>query len=385
MTTTDARKRLTAARAALVLDQSFWGALALRLELVEDTDHPTAWVDGAQLGYNPEFVTGLPWSHLVALVAHEVAHCALGHPWRQDGRTNAGWNQATDRAVNPILRDSGFTLPDGALFELDPSHVGKSAEWIYARLPTQETKQPGGGNGQGQTGTPGVEDTLGEVRSASTQADKDNAPTEQEWKQATQQAAHATQCRGKFPWGAAQLVKQAKTTRTDWRSALRRFAQEVARTDYTWARPNPRYMARGLYLPALRSTEMGPLVVAIDTSGSIDATLRAAFGEEIRAMTDELQPRRTHLVYADTKIQSAQVFERGDTIEFKPVGGGGTDFRPVFDKYLAELDEPAACVVYLTDLHGRFPEDPGLPVLWATPTEHTQVAPPFGEVVWVDA
>lgn len=38
-------------------------------------------------------------------------------------------------------------------------------------------------------------------------------------------------------------------------------------------------------------------------------------------------------------------------------GGGGTDFRPLFDR-LAEESEPPAGVVYRTDLAGSFPDEP---------------------------
>ena len=43
------------ARAGLVLDQPFFGALALRLTPLPDRSVTTAWTDGAHLGFNPDW------------------------------------------------------------------------------------------------------------------------------------------------------------------------------------------------------------------------------------------------------------------------------------------------------------------------------------------
>jgi predicted metal-dependent peptidase len=59
-------------------------------------------------------------------------------------------------------------------------------------------------------------------------------------------------------------------------------------------------------------------------------------------------------------------------------GGGGTDFRPVFDR-IAEEPEPPNALVYLTDLYGSFPDQaPAYPVIWAANNDQTG---PFGETV----
>lgn len=69
-------------------------------------------------------------------------------------------------------------------------------------------------------------------------------------------------------------------------------------------------------------------------------------------------------------------FANGEPIELKAVGGGGTDFRPVFEHIEDNRMEPR-CLIYLTDLAGKFPdEEPAFPVLWAATTDRT---PPFGE------
>ena len=392
-----AREKIIAARVGLVLDQPFFGVLALRLKVVEDPGCGTAWTDGQSLGYDPAFIDTLTHDEVSAVICHEVMHCAASHMWRRDGREMRQWNVACDEAINPVIRDAGFRLPAGAL--LDPQWAGKSAEYIFARLPKQQagnaaggsygaSGQPGkakaqaGGSGSptgsqaSQTGDPGPSQGGCDVRDAP--ADGGDGASEADWQQAVQQAATAAKSQGKLPASLARLAQQAAAPRVDWKSVLHRFIQQVARGDYSWSRPSTRYLAGGLYLPALRSQELGPIAVAIDTSGSIDQVLLDQFAAELRSVIDDTRPERVVVLYCDAKIQRVDTFERDDLLELKPVGGGGTAFGPVMDA-VDEMDEPPACLIYLTDLMGSHrAAPPTMPVLWTSTTPGTV---PYGEIV----
>jgi predicted metal-dependent peptidase len=372
MTATCAQ-RVTAARTSLVLDDrtAFFGAMALGLKVVIDNDCATAWTDGVAMGFSPAFVDPLTSAELLGLVAHEVAHVALLHPWRRGNRDNAVWNKACDYAVNAILLGARFKLPKGGLF--NPDFSGRSAEWIYARLQkdnAEQSDEPG-------AGTP----VPGEVRDAPTNAD---APTEADTRQRIQQAALAANGRGELPGAVKDLIKQARASIVDWRSILRRFVSETSKADYTWTRPNMRYMSHGVYLPALHSESMGEVVVVFDTSGSTaDPVTRAQFVAELNAVITEMEPARVHVYCADADVYPVAVYDKGETIDgVQTQGGGGTDFRPLFDA-VDKLDTPPACVIYLTDLDGPAPDvEPEYPVLWAC-TRPGQTAP-FGELVELD-
>ena len=72
-----------------------------------------------------------------------------------------------------------------------------------------------------------------------------------------------------------------------------------------------------------------------------------------------------------------------DTLELALKGGGGTDFRPVFDLVEHQGVTPS-CLVYLTDLQcSRFPEiPPDYPVLWVnTDPGFGTASPPFGRII----
>jgi predicted metal-dependent peptidase len=379
-----AQSKMASARVSLVLDQPFFGSLALSLKFKEDTGCETAWTDGRSLGYNPTFIESLPHDRVTALVAHEVFHCAMGHPWRREARDSKNWNIACDYSINSELRDSGFTLPAGSLF---PSESGKSAEWHYARVQQSEQPQPNGnGNGQGAGNTPAQgqskPDPLGEVRDAPTGADADGdpAPTEQEWKQKAAQSLNAAKMCGKMPGGLARTVKDSLKAKLDVRSLLLRFFSERCNSDYSWSRPNSRYIAQGLYLPALESRELGEIAIGIDTSGSVSAESLSFARGTIESIIEELSPLAVNVYYFDSEVSSIDRFDKGDTLTWKPTGFGGTDFRPVLKAI--EDDGTAVCAVIITDLEGPFPENCNVPVIWLS-TEERNTAP-FGETVYLD-
>jgi predicted metal-dependent peptidase len=267
-------------------------------------------------------------------------------------------------------------LPKGAL--LEAQYVGRSAEWIYSNLP----KQPqGGGQGQqqGRQGdTPGA--GCGEVRQAKAQENgPDTKEQEARWEVAVQNAAAMAAGQGKLPAGVGIIVEELRRPRVDWRAELRRFVQQYAADDYSWVMPNRRYIASGFYLPTLRSESMPPIAIFGDSSGSTRRML-PMFVSEMQSIINEVQPEKTYFGWCDARVYDPDVFERGEPIDTKPKGGGGTDFRPVFE-WIEQQGITPACLIFFTDLEGPFPQTPpDYPVLWITPTRNIA---PFGETVEV--
>jgi predicted metal-dependent peptidase len=65
-----------------------------------------------------------------------------------------------------------------------------------------------------------------------------------------------------------------------------------------------------------------------------------------------------------------------------PVGGGGTEFAPIFE-YIDQNGLNPHALVVLTDMYGPVPDrGPNYPVIWACTS--SQVAP-FGETISVGA
>lgn len=280
-----------------------------------------------------------------------------------------------DLAINP---DCGI-LPKGALVPT-AEQKGKSAEWIYARLP--QPKPNGKQQGQGGNGTPqpgkGNPDPAGEVRDAPTGQDADGhpAPTEGEWKQKTAEALQAAKMAGNVPAGLSRMVESALDKRIDVRSLLLRFMVERTRADFNWNMPSRRYAHLGLYLPALESVAMGECAIVVDTSGSVDAASLAYARAIVEDVISECCPVRVSVWYADAKVCHIARFEQGEPLVWEPKGGGGTDFRPALKAI--EDEGTAVAVLCITDLYGSFPDGCALPVMWLATTD---VIAPFGETV----
>ena len=166
----EALTALTRARTKLILSQPFFGALALQLQLEEDSSIDTLAVSPKRVRYNPEFVLGLSEPLRISAMAHEVMHCVLGHSRRVGERDRRKWNVAGDYVINQILEDSKFEIGPGWL--LNPGFKGMSTDHIYSLLPDSDDPD-------------NKDDPLDDVES-----DPDPA-AEQDWKIAAGQAARA--------------------------------------------------------------------------------------------------------------------------------------------------------------------------------------------------
>ena len=374
------RDKISKARAGLVLDFPFFGSLALRLMVREDPSCETAWTNGITLGYNPDFIGSLTMDETKGILCHEIMHLACAHQARRNGRDMGNWNRATDYAVNQILEDSKVCLPNSRL--LDPAFHGMSADEIYNRLPS--SPPDGGGNsGDGRGGSdPGgcgeVRDVPGEDGGQASQAELTQA--EEDWKIAVAQAAQQAKSMGSLPAGIPRLIDEILMPKVDWKEVLRRFVDQAARNDYRWFPPNRRYLSHGFYLPSLRSECLPPIVIAVDTSGSIGQAEIDQFATEVTAILQDYRTSCT-VLYCDTKIAHIEEFTSEDLpLKLSPKGGGGTSFVPPY-QWVEERALQPACLIYLTDMCGTFPDNaPGYPVMWAHigPWETT---PPFGEVI----
>lgn len=433
----NAFQRIKGARKALVLDHPFWGMLSLKLEIVADReDVDTMATDGSHLYYNTKYVKSQSEDILLTLWAHEVMHCAMHHHTRRGDREPDMWNSACDYAINPILTDAGFTLWEGALLRGD--FKGKSAEQIYAVLKQEKQQQQqqdkqeeqpqdpdgsedagagggdddsdedgdqsqdddgdqsgdgqgdsdgdGDGDGQGDTddsqGKSGSKDGKGKGGQPGQVLDAaEPSQNEAEWTVAVKQAEKAAEMMGNLPGHMKMLVEQMTRPRVDWRSLLRRWVQEKCAADYSWKQPNRRYAPQGIYLPSVRSEEMGKMVVFVDSSYSTSFVV-PAFKAELQAVKDEMQPSELIVVMCDAAVQRVDRFARDEAVEFHLQGLGGTDFRPAFEWVEAEGEEPV-CAVFLTDGYPNngWPDPADYPVLWAICSD---IVAPWGETVKIE-
>jgi predicted metal-dependent peptidase len=321
--------------------------------------------------FNPDFIKDLSDEQIKFLVAHECMHPMLDHNFRRGGRNPGKWNRAGDYVINQLLHDENIgKFIEGGCLDKNIYDAGKgTSDGIFNIL----EDQPGDGEGgMGEGG--GIGNDLQD--SPGSPAEREQAAAEMKVRVA--QAAQAAKMMGKMSANMQRVVGELLQPKVDWRDVLRNFVEKAKNDSRTWARPNRRFLAQGMYLPSIGGEVLGEVVVAIDCSGSIGEKEISEFAAEVTAIWEDSKPIRLHAVYFDSEVCHYEKFERDDTLHIEPHGGGGTAFSPVFRYIDTHGIEPVA-TIFLTDLCcNDFGPQPGHPVLWVSNTEGKA---PWGEVV----
>ena len=200
---------------------------------------------------------------------------------------------------------------------------------------------------------------------------------EAEWQGALVQAESAA--KGNLPGDLKRMVDEVMAPDLPWHVLLRDFVEQTAKNDFNWGRANRRFLAMDLHMPSLLSEELPEIVIAIDTSGSIDRNRLNTFAAEASNVLEQYDTT-ARVIYCDTQVNGEDVFERQNLpLKMNPIGGGGTDFRPVFE-YIRTNGYDPACVIFFTDMWGTFPEQEcEWPTLWVT--ESGSPKAPWGQTV----
>lgn len=378
-------------------------------------------------------------------MAHEVLHILLNHAAR--GRAvgalspeqREAWNLAGDCAINVILRAGGWELPDGAIYP-DTSYglpLDLTAEGYYAALLKQGKGQPKQGGAQGgQKGAPkpgagqGTPDPNGAPEGASAgqeqgapgsspsvgggwcgscagrplpgepaegseprPGDATDAELESIRRVVAAEVQKAAKQAGKIPAELARWAEeQLAPPRVSWQARLDRatrngIAIRSGVQDYTRQKPSRRQWGIGVgvgrpIVPAMFARK--PRVAfAIDTSGSMGS-------DEIRTAASEVQGVLRALGHpieffaCDAKVHAAKKVARIEDMVGAVIGGGGTDFRPVFAALARQRFE--GVLVFATDGYGPAPEEPpaGIHVIWLLVGPVVQEPATWGTCIRVD-
>ena len=369
----DTENKLAAARTRLILDKPFLGALALRLPMVPADPKwcQTAYTDARKLYYNPAYIDALSVEQTQFLLANQALHCALLHFARRQHRNRYRWDIACDHAVNPLLVKEGLIPPPGTL--VLECFDGMTAEEIYPCIDENESDEPeeepqheGGeseGENDGGEGGGGDEEAKGAPKPRPlTQAEEESLS--EQWQQRLAGAAQQARQAGKLGGMLGRMIGELLQPRLSWRLLLARYMTQHARDDYSYMRPSRR--EGEMILPSLRSAE-ADIAVVLDTSGSVSEQEMAEFMSEVNAIKGQLRARITlHACDAMLAEEGPWLFEPWEEFRLPSgvKGGGGTDFRPVFD-WVARQNRTPDLLLYFTDAEGEFPlHEPNFPVLW---------------------
>mgnify|MGYP001247353344 FL=1 len=409
------RERLSALRLQLIESHPFWGYLLLQMQLVFQADLPALAATDCMrhIWFNPVLTSRLPIRQLGFVMVHEICHSVFASMERRGSRNPHLWNCATDYAINRIVSEirgpgafrarSLYDIPeiyvDGREQKilLDPKYDGMIAETIYEALAADELQNPSllvlrlnlpGSEGEGTGGQtlelPDVADHGGGI---DVHVPLPLSPAQREELADRIRGALATWQnmgrRGDVPMAEVCQLLPGRRSRVPWPRLLRQFAgQALARDDYSLVRPNKRYLSEKIVVPGLFSESLNLVVVALDTSGSMDTDLLSQAIAEIARLSD-LAPE-VLLITADAAVHQVVPAVRLPSFlrELKVKGGGGTSHIPVFAHIDEQHLEPDL-FIGITDLETLFPKKrPRYPVLWLAPAQHS--TPPWGCVVEID-
>ena len=392
-------EKIEKAKARLMLDHPYFGTIASALKLEKNNELLTFSSDGETMRYNTEYIDNLSVPEVEFMMANGAMHSVLKHQHRASGRTNWLWQTATDYVVNGMLVKNGMQPPVYANYE--SKFEGMYAEEVYEMLRAEMNSDEELSNTEQQTeqiteaddvhaenltmqkeltesnDTDNTEYDSSEQKEEHNTAIPDMEALNEELKEHFEQIFQKLKRQGDLPKDLQIVVPEYFSHKVDWRELLYGYIASYAKSTYSFVPPNMKYLYRGIYLPSL-SSDLLRIVVAIDTSGSIDEALLSEFLGEINSIMQSYPNYEIDVITADAKVQSHKVFLPGETLDYEVSGGGGTDFRPVFEYIDSYINYPTL-LLYFTDGMGTFPEqEASYDVMWIMPEEREV---PFGEVM----
>lgn len=346
---------MTKAKVSMIVDHPFYATLALSMEFIEDRNILTACTNGKWIKYNPDYIGKLKKEEVIGVIVHEVMHVANLHHLRLGNRNHKKFNIAADYSMNDLILKSGIKLPPDTLFSHKFNNM--SSEQIYDLLPDDIDAK-----------------SIGDVEPGEEQ----DKTEEERVKLLIAKAATVARQQGKLPANLDRFVSNTIKPKVNWREVLVRFLTERSISDYTWKKPNRRYLPT--YLPSLDSVDvLGKIVLVVDTSASIDDKMLQMFAGEIADIMNYISMDLL-VLYVDTVVSATQTFESGDDVKLRAQGGGGTDYRPAWE-YMRTNDIDPTCTIYFTDGYcDSFPSEPAHPVLWVI-YDNLNFKAPFGEII----
>lgn len=356
--------KLDKAKVAIGLDHPFFASILYKRQLVERKNIPTLAVsDRGTIYYNPEFVESLTVPQLVWGLCHEVGHVICQHAIRRGSRDHKKWNYAGDAWINDTLDSCNVGQRIPKTVDMAGSK-DKTTEQIYDELP--ENPDGGKGKGQGSGGGYMDGDGMGEdiIQEGAPLSEHEIQEIEAQTKIDLAEAAQIAKAKGKLPGALAEFVADILNPKTPWHEILERYMTDMAKGDYSWARPNRRFMSQRMYLPSVgRVPKLGEVVIQVDISGSVSRDEIAYYNGHMKRIIEQTHPEKVHVIYTDTEVQRHEEFDNPEDVQINFYSGGGTDMPAGFD-FVAEKGIDPQVFICLTDGYTDFGDAPGYPVIW---------------------
>ena len=365
----------------LIIQEPFYGHFFtniqrksnLKIERVSISLSPTGSVI---LEVNEAYWATLSLPTKIGSIKHQVLHLVFGHVYatKKFGDSKL-FHIAADLVVNQYLSanqrtSDAITLDDFPFLNLKPK---ESVDYYYKRL--QESRadisENQAGEGAGESAeenenglTKNNQPSLGEHESWSAFEKQSGAEvkiTQERLDTYAQMSAKRLKSTdfGDLPAELQTYLQEVEARLNpvlNWKRVLRLFMQSSQKTylKSTIKKQSRRY---GTF-PGIKIKQKQRILIAIDTSGSIDEVDLANFFSEIYHVWK--QASEIQIVLCDTRIHDQYTYK--GTAPTVVGGGGGTDFNPPIE--YANSYRPDV-LLYFTDGHAAIPKIKSrVPIIW---------------------
>lgn len=344
--------------------EPYYGILLSSMKRVEDKSVDTMCVcaDGHvfSLHWNPDFVNKFSTTAVMELLKHEVLHVAFNHFTLFDNdemtRHSNLVNVATDMEVNcwinkELLRSEGLNPVDNADFNL----ASKEGSRFYYRQLIDRIKED--------------DDSVNSLGVGSIDShDKWQAVSKDECFEITTRVENLLLSAAEemeksccsIPSEMQSIINLLRTKKAKpvlkWDNILRRMIGSSK--SYFTKKSHMRESKRFPGALGVRHANKSNIVVAIDTSASINMKDYTQFMSQIKALKEHAD---FHVLECDTSIKYEYKFK--GLIPSTVHGGGGTLFSPVIDWY-NERRKQYECLVYFTDGECNIPNNCPKNMIW---------------------
>ena len=424
------------ARAKIKLQEKFplFGLLLMQLNTVYTHRCATCATDGTNFLINPDFVERIRDVELLGVGIHETLHVVFKHHLRLGNRDNNLFNIVADVIINEFVKAMKCHLPEGCwdwakcrqlLVDAGKTEIVEwldsikytevSVEELYAKVADfmeeeegdgpigdgdgdeegegkgkGEGEGPADGEADGEGDGPQIEDVgnQGTVIQATNEHGKplneqERAEAESELDQKIFNAAEMAKARGLLPAWAEGMLEELRDPQIPWQDKIDRFLKNGGASSHStdWSRPERRPARRGVFEPRRVKEGAGTIVVAVDTSASVNDAEYKALISEVAGIAEEVSPEEVIVIYCDSSIAQVDRFDDPQDIDAVTLGRhgcGGTRFDPPFD-WVAENDIEPDAFIYLTDMAASFPKEPDYPTLWVSCVKGQEA--PWGETI----
>jgi predicted metal-dependent peptidase len=345
---------------------------------------PVAATDDKFMYINPEEFFKYTLDERIFICVHEICHamfnhCGLFYRLQKDGQV-----RYTDGIVLPyqtnIMQAAADCVINDINVKADVGKIPKDAWHLPKLIPGtmgvldayrklyQEVKSRKGGGGESDKpikGKPFDVHLKPGGGSGKTPAEAESERDPQQWINAINAAMESAKLAGRLPANLERMFCATMEVTVDWREHLQIMVDKtIGREGHSWMFLDGEMAIRGIGFPGRVKFGCDLIAVFLDTSGSINQKTMDYFTSNLANIIEVVHPKRVIVSQCDATIHSWDEIDDIADLNGKVRGGGGTSFKPPFERLNKEGEEPDM-TIYFTDLMGDFPKEPNHPTIWA--------------------